>query len=205
MRKEIIQKCLKEFQRQGIRKMTLKEIAGELGVSTKTVYKYFPDKESLVMACVDTHYEQLYQNLMVVLDKPGNPLISLFRIWIEASQLDFGTTHIFYADLNYYYPKVQDRVLKKNEDKFSKPILGLMEKAREKGLTRKEIHPAVALEACGSIYSLLTRTTGFKKFKMNPFELAENTIAVYLRGLCTSKGLRELDAHKTDISFIHKS
>ena len=205
MREEIIQKCLKEFQRHGIRKMTLSQIAGELGMSTKTVYKFFPDKESLVKACVDAHYGQLYQNFVAVLKQHGNPLISLFRIWIDACELDFGTTHIFYADLNYYYPKVQDQVFKKNEDKFNKPVLELIVKAKEKGLLRKEIHPAVALEACASIYSLLTRTTGFKKFKMSPFELAENTIAVYLRGLCTSKGLRELEAHKTEISFTNKS
>jgi len=51
MKSEIIETSLQQFLTHGIRKMTVKEIIAPLGISTKTVYKYFANKEALLEEC----------------------------------------------------------------------------------------------------------------------------------------------------------
>ena len=202
-RESIIQKSIAEFQKHGVRKMTLQQLAGKLGISTKTVYKHFADKETLLTSCLEVHYALLYDRLIQDISSDESPVLKLFRIWIGALTLDFGTSHLFYEDLNYYYPAAQDRILKKYREKFSGPVLRVMDEGMDKGLFREELVPAVVLEASGAIYRLLTRTTQFKRFRLDPFRLAENTIGVYLRGLCTVKGLQELKSIHFPESFIN--
>jgi len=47
-------------------------------------------------------------------------------------------------------------------------------------------------EVIGVLYSSITRTGQFRKYKLTTFALIQNTIDAYLRGICTEKGLKEL-------------
>lgn len=47
-RKELLEKCFHLFSRKGYSKATMREIAEEIGVSTGTLYHYFPTKESIL-------------------------------------------------------------------------------------------------------------------------------------------------------------
>lgn len=47
-RKELLNKCLNLFSKIGYGNVTMREIARELGVSTGTLYHYFPDKQNIL-------------------------------------------------------------------------------------------------------------------------------------------------------------
>lgn len=47
-RREILDKCFDLFSSRGYSNITMKEIAAEAGVSTGTLYHYFPTKESIL-------------------------------------------------------------------------------------------------------------------------------------------------------------
>lgn len=197
---EIAEKCLQRFMRMGIRKMTLLKIVAPLGISTKTVYKYFPGKEALLEYCLDLHYGRLLKGIQPILHS-GSPVIQLFQIWIHATRADFGASHTFYHDLNYYYPRLQDKMIRKHAKTTSQPLLDTFEAGIAEGFFRKELQPAVVLEGIGVIYTALTRTDRFVRYKLAPFILATNTVEVFLRGICTTKGLAELEANKEKTSF----
>jgi AcrR family transcriptional regulator len=201
MRKEIIVKSLAEFKKNGIRKMTVQQLAAQLGISTKTLYKHFHDKEKLLEACMTLYYSQLHGEILEVLALPYSPAVRLIRLWIGATKLDFGTTHVFFGELNYYYPALQDKIIRKYEKKFGAPILMLIDEGIDKGFFRKELNASLILQGCASIYSLLTRTSDFKKFRVDGFLLAENIMGSYFRGLCTKKGLQEIDKNQELTSF----
>jgi AcrR family transcriptional regulator len=47
-RREMLQKCFSLFSGKGYSAVTMKEIAAEIGVSTGTLYHYFPTKENML-------------------------------------------------------------------------------------------------------------------------------------------------------------
>ena len=53
---KIVEVALEQFLKHGIRSMTIKKLIGPMGISTKTVYKYFSSKEDLLAECLRVLY-----------------------------------------------------------------------------------------------------------------------------------------------------
>jgi AcrR family transcriptional regulator len=199
MKEEIIETSLRQFLKHGIRKMTVQKLIGPMGISTKTVYKYFNDKEELLKHCLVKHYSELAKDFDIT--GGPNPVITILKLWHNAMELDFGVNHIFYHDLNYYYPRLQDSILQRFFKKRFSKLGELMEKGVRQDYFRNDIVPAMIPEVTSALYSSITRTDQFKKYKLTPGVLIQNTIEAYLRGVCTEKGLTEL---KRNYSLITK-
>ena len=60
-KERIIEVSLQQFLEHGIKQMTIQNLVEPLGLSTKTVYKYFADKEDLLKQCLFMHYTELYE------------------------------------------------------------------------------------------------------------------------------------------------
>jgi AcrR family transcriptional regulator len=197
VKEQIIEISLQQFLKHGIRKMTVQKLIEPLGISTKTVYKYFNDKEELLKHCLVKHYSELAKDFNLA---GSNPVITVLNLWHKAMELDFGVNHVFYHDLNYYYPQLQDSILLRFFKKRFSRLDELMKKGINQGFFRNDIVPAMIPEVTGALYSSITRTDQFKKYKLSPRVLMQNTIEAYLRGVCTEKGLKELKNY----SFVAK-
>ena len=64
-RKQILDKALRLFSKQGYRGTNIREIAEAAGLSTGNVYHLFPDKESIFRALLDRYF--------AILASPDNP------------------------------------------------------------------------------------------------------------------------------------
>jgi AcrR family transcriptional regulator len=194
MRQEIINTSLEGFLKNGIREMTVQKLVAPLGISTKTVYKYFSNKEDLLRECLSVHYSLLLKQTYITADRYPNPAIALENLWQRAFEIDFGVNRIFYHDLNHYYPELQDEILKKHGGKIETTIVKLIKEGMDKGYFLKNLQPRLIFEAMTVIYRSLTRTEDFRKFRVNPKDLVRQTVHIYLRGICTPKGLNELSS-----------
>ncbi len=196
MREDIIKISLAGFLRHGIRKMTVQNLVSPLGISTKTVYKYFKNKEDLLKECLALHYSTQIRELLESIEKCPNAVQAMATIWNQTIAADFGVAKSFYHDLNYYYPSLQDGILKKYENKISDTIVKLINGGVKEGYFIKGLNPSLALKAMTILYSSITRTDQYKNLRLSADTLAQQTVFVYLRGICTEKGLKELNSYK---------
>ena len=205
LKDQIIETSLQQFLKHGIRKMTVQKLVEPLSISTKTVYKYFTDKEDLLKICLTVHYQRLAKTITATSGNTSlSPVIILLQLWREAIQLDFGVNHIFYHDLNYYYPRLQDAVMKKVFKKYPIELKEILEDGQKKGYFRKNSITDVVLDAIEVLYANITRTGKFKGAGLSPVVILENTVEVFLRGLCTQKGLEELDQYNASKQLLEK-
>ncbi|MHB1651866.1 MAG: TetR/AcrR family transcriptional regulator [Desulfitobacteriaceae bacterium] len=58
MREKILMEAMRQILRLGLRKFTVEDIANELGMSKKTIYKCFSSKNEIISAVVDFVLEQ---------------------------------------------------------------------------------------------------------------------------------------------------
>jgi len=196
MKDKIIWIALQQFLRHGIRKTTVQKLIIQLGISTKTFYKYFNDKEDVLRHCLTRHYAGLSDQLVSLQNETNDPIVALVKLWHQAIELDFGVNHIFYHDLNHYYPELQDSVLQKFSKKTMSFLNHLTANCIRKGYLRKEIVPVLIPEVISILYSSITRTGRFKQFGLSTRTLMQNTIVAYIRGICTEKGLKVLNKNK---------
>jgi len=196
VREDIIKISLAGFLKNGIRKMTVQNLVSPLGISTKTVYKYFQNKEDLLKECLALHYSSQIRNMLESIEKCPNAVQAMITIWNLTIAADFGVAKTFYHDLNYYYPALQDGILKKYGSRISDTLINLLKGGIKEGYLIKDINPSLTLKAMTVLYSSITRTDQYKNLKLSANTLAEQTVFVYLRGICTEKGIKELDSHK---------
>ncbi|TFF34198.1 TetR/AcrR family transcriptional regulator [Mucilaginibacter psychrotolerans] len=192
-KEEIVESSLQQFLLRGIREMTVQQIINPLGISTKTVYKYFSGKEDLLEACLILHYQNLKVSFNKFTAAAMDPITRLSSILYKGIEEDFKAAPEFYHDLNYYYPKLQDKIMAKEMASYGRYLIQTMEEGVEQQLFRADTNPLVFMETIDILYRSLTRSTHFQKHQLSPFQLAANTITIYLRGACTATGVAILD------------
>lgn len=85
VRKQIISVAAEMFHQQGIRSVTMDDIAHRLCMSKRTLYQIFADKESLLLACVIQHEEEVIKQLEEVYNNTQMYLSSYY--WYLALNL----------------------------------------------------------------------------------------------------------------------
>jgi len=71
MRNRIIHSAMEQIQKYGFRKFTIGDIIADLGISTKTVYKYFKGKEDIISAVCTSFVETEKEKILKILESEG--------------------------------------------------------------------------------------------------------------------------------------
>jgi AcrR family transcriptional regulator len=201
---DILNTCLKYFLQHGIRKMSNEKLVALLGISTKTIYKYFQNKEKLLEEVLHLYHDQRYE-MLKSLPSDQNAVCLLFDIWHAAIETEPKVSKIFYQDLNYYYPKLAKKVELSISKKFSDKFIEIIERGIGEKVFRDDIVTGLVLEGIYALYVSIVREQQYKNFSASPLEVILNTMVVYFRGFCTDKGIKVLDKHISQFKTSQKN
>jgi AcrR family transcriptional regulator len=115
---EIIKTASLLFSQEGIRKTSVDSISQHCGISKKTFYQYFPDKETIIRDIVTNALSKIDNYIKVLLDASGDVVPELidFLKFIQCNISVF--TPIFISDLLKHYPNVNEVLLEYRRTKF---------------------------------------------------------------------------------------
>ena len=99
-KEEIIRATQELITRNGIRAVRVDEIAQTLGISKRTLYELFTDKDDLVGACLDAMSHQQQERIVACRKRRGgNPLQKVLRLTNEYIDNLYLVDHCFLADI----------------------------------------------------------------------------------------------------------
>lgn len=202
MKDEILQTSLKQFLKYGIREMSIQKLVAPLGISTKTVYKYFKNKEKLLEAALKLYYTDQF-SLWDEFSEGKDAASLLFDLWYTGLENECKVNKLFFDDLKYYYPEVEKKIEAGISKRVWESFTGIIQKGKEEAIFREDIKTEMILEAISCVYTAIARKGQFKKFRSPVNIIFLNTISVFIRGICTSKGIRELDQHIASLHIIN--
>ena len=134
-RKELLDKCFSIFARKGFSSVTMREIAAEIGVSTGTLYHYFPTKES-IMEHMFVHVQETNVAAFLSLTKDLETIPEKLDLFVEKWK-EFGD---FYRSVMLLSIDVLRNMSPENSEKifinFSNHYTGAL--ARELRITETE-------------------------------------------------------------------
>ena len=205
MKDKILKTAKDEFFKHGIQNIAIKNLIEPLGISTKTVYKYFKNKEMLLEQVLKLHYSEQIQLLESQSDE--QPVIPFFvRIWKNGFEREKGVNSKFFHDLHKYYPELEKKVERQIGKKIWMHFQRIVDKGIQQGAFLKDTLPEVLMESISVLYIASVRTDQFNKFGTTPFQILQNTVFIFIRGFCTLKGIQELDQHLQELDdFENKS
>jgi AcrR family transcriptional regulator len=194
MKEEILQTSLKQFLKYGIRDMSIQRLIEPLGISTKTVYKYFKNKEELLeetLSLFHAQHRETWKSKAAI----QSAVILFFDIWHTGIELEYNVNKAFFKDLHYYYPELLRKKEAELDKEYTQQFIQVIHKGIKQGVFQKAINPEIIFMGITVLYQAIVREDQFKKYRVSSNEILLNTLALYIRGFCTEKGIKELDNH----------
>src|SRR5579863_3806793 len=106
----ILEKAGDLFMRYGIRSITMDEIAAQLGISKKTIYQFFTDKDEMVAAVIDLEVAKNELECMQFRKESTDAVQQIF-LGIESMEelLQAMNPQILY-DLEKHHPRAYKKI-----------------------------------------------------------------------------------------------
>jgi len=176
-------------------------IAHELGMSKRTIYEKFRDKDTLLEYVIKRKAAKQKEIFFHLMDDSENVIEVIFRI-LETAFIQMRDTNPTYLmDLKKYHHKVFEKVCKRGDMRNSELSLAILRRGVEEGVFRDEINIDLVNEG---IHGFIDSTHTGDIFSGNRFgrmEILDNILFNYLRGICTSQGVRILDKYRTKLGI----
>ena len=174
------------FTKFGSKRFTMDELANELGISKKTIYKYFKSKEDLVVESVIFLIEDFKDDIKTIIDSQNEPITSIILIYKKAFEhlKHFKPSFIF--GLKKYYPKA-NTIFDDFRDSFTKTtIYNLLYEAKKLGIIKQEINLNLFCELYFKRFEEIAFKTNNLFDTYNNKELLNHLIIYNLRGITIS-------------------
>jgi len=165
-RKELLSCAIKKFTQLGSKHVSLDEIAQTLGISKKTIYTFYRNKEDLVTSSLESLLNEYKEKIDGIVacnsDDPVFCVVLIYKSGFEYLKY-FKPSFIF--GLEKYYPKAYKLFQNFTEELAFTTVYNLLKDAQNNG----QINPDVNLRLAVKIYFLRIDTVAFKK--KNLFDL----------------------------------
>ncbi len=193
IKQRIIEGAGNLFFSRGIRRVTMDELARDMGMSKRTIYEHFSDKTELLLA-MQVHYQKVHQRcLRDILEGSEHVMeviIGLLRYGLEAFN---NVNPLYLEDLRKFYPDIWEENIKKGRESNQKQMQELLERGKKEGLFRPDINSQLVARILYEQINLLHSDEAFPKDEFPRNELFENMFLNFARGISTPKGMKVLE------------
>jgi len=202
MENRILFKARDLMLRNGVKHVTMDDIANQLGMSKKTIYQFYKDKDALVMAVVNFELEEQSSKCQRTQDTADNAVHEMFMLLEDIQQMFKNMNPMTMNEIAKYYPEAFARI-QNHKDEFMHQIIKTnLIKGIEQGVYRKEIDPEIL-----SIYRLETSFIPFNPqlYPFSKFDIGKVTLQIienFIYGVMSLKGIELMEKYKLQEATI---
>ena len=191
-KERIVSLASSRFFQEGFSKITLDELASELAMSKKTLYKFFANKEDLLNTVVDRLMMEARQRLSSIMGSQKSFVEKLSEILTFLGQLVRRVSKPFQRDLQLHAPEVWTRVEEFRRLRITEVFGRLIDQGIDEGYIRRDINRRVFfLSYLGAIENVV-RPAVLTNESFSGHEAIEAIIRMFFEGILTTEGRQEL-------------
>jgi len=189
----IIQQAGRLFFQYGVKSISMDEVASSLGISKRTIYENFKDKEDLLLSYLKHEFEQRNQLVREFMEQCDN-VIEVFLHIMEIHKTASFVNVKFYEDVYKYYPRV-NAFLKNEHNKANDFLIKFLQKGIEQGVIRENLNVKVVAFLVEESTSVYIRASYLEKPPFSFSELTSTMMINFIRGISTEKGIKIVDEY----------
>lgn len=173
------------------------DIAREMGMSKKTLYQVVKDKNDLVEGVVELVKKWIIRFWQVFQDDSLNAIEQHCRQREVVKELHSQFNPTFSFDLKKYYPGFYRELNDWRKDVIFNSHVKNIEKGKEEGLYRSNVDAGIIakLIVAHHLYTFDPTNEIFDTTDIIDMNVVEQFYMYHLRGLCSAKGMKELEKH----------
>lgn len=189
MKKRIMESARLQFFKSGYTKVTTDEIATELGISKKTLYKHFPSKEKLLQEVMEMTMEELKGGVdRILLDTNIDFLEKLKRLMnFLGGQISKTFTLPFLHDIHRNAPEIWEKVEAFREKNIHTTFANLIQEGINQGIFRNDVHQHLLVLIYFTAIQNIINPEVLSQLPFSASEVFETIIKVIFEGILTDE------------------
>mgnify|MGYP000000914898 FL=1 len=189
LRERILVTATEAFASKGIKSITMDDIAAALGISKRTLYEVFSDKESLLKECILKAQSDREAYLQEVYEQSHNVLEVILAVFQKSIEVFHQTNKRFFEDIKKY-PKVYS-LMRDRQDSDSEKTMSFFKAGVEQGIFRSDVNFGIVNMLVKEQFDVLLNTDICNEYSF--IEVYESIMFTYIRGISTEKGAKVLE------------
>ncbi len=195
-RQRITEEAANMFRTYGIRAVTMDMLASQLGISKRTIYEIFRDKDELLQGVLKYMGEKQQEIIKKVFGESENIVEAIFTL------LDLMSAHFrkmspaFKFDMEKYHYDILNTLKENDRMPYYIDNAEMLRRGIREGIFRNDIDIDVTNNCIYGVMKLSVDKDKIGTGKLDKEILIKDFYLNYLRGISTSEGLRLIDFYE---------
>lgn len=196
IRERIRQKAQELFMQYGIRSVSMDDIATHLGMSKKTIYQYFSDKDELVDAVLDVEIEDMQCNCMDCSEQAQDAVHEIFLTLDHVEEQLRHINPIVLYDLEKFHFKTFQKFQQHKQKFLYRIFTNNIERGIREELYRPELQVDVMAKFRLDTIMIPFNIINFPPARYNVADVTREIIEHFVYGLASPKGYKLIQKYK---------
>ncbi len=190
MKEKIIKKATDMFLKLGFKSVTMDDIAGEMCISKKTIYKYFCNKEVLIEEGTAAIHNEVHNIIDEIVAKNYNAIEENFEIRKMFKEMFKSVNDSPIYQLKKHYPEIYTKMMANKLDDCNVMFGQNIRKGISQGLYRENLDVEKYIKFYYMLIFTINETIESEK---EALELELDALEYHTRAMATSAGIKELE------------
>jgi AcrR family transcriptional regulator len=197
---KILEVAYNLFLKQGYKSTTMDDIAQELSMSKKTLYKYFPGKMELLASCFDILKNRLSVKVETVVGNTYLPFTSKLKSMLSVTAKDLAPINAeLLTDLREHAPEIWNELQHYIKESAYLRFQRLIQEGKDKGYVNPQANISLIVFLYASAIQNLIDPKFLNQFpkemqenlNLRPSQLFDQVIQVIYQGVLTDEARKE--------------
>ncbi len=173
--------------------MTMDALAEKMGISKRTIYERFKDKDTLLYEVITYYKQQTTEEAHRLIDQSDNVIEALFRIIkISVSQVE-QMNPLFFHDFRKYHTRIYKQLSQPGDIRDFSITQNLLDTGIKQKVFRSDINIDIVNRALHELFELFGPESSLIQSGYRHKQMFDHIIIPYFRGISTEKGLKLLE------------
>ena len=183
-----LSKAAELFIDNGAKTVTMDEIAKEFGISKKTLYQKYKNKEELLEEVLKYKLEEVINRLQYLDDNIENAIERMFCRDEEIDKVSHSNNNILIRQLLRYYPTIFHKHMLNFSSKFSEVLVHNIEKGRQQGFYREDFNAEIYAKIFFQLVMSYDSSPYFDTDVIEREYFMQEALMLYLNAITNEKG-----------------
>ena len=184
------------FLKAGIKSVTMDDIAKHLGMSKKTIYQFFKDKNELVVALLKKKLQDDEDQMCDIIKQSGNVIEKMINMMKCSEEIFSRINPIVIHDLQKYHSDAWKQFQDFKSDVVMQTLQDLLTLGIKQGYIRPDIDVKIMARLRVAQVELGFNTYVFPVAEFNTWKVQQQVLEHFNYGICTLKGYKLLNEYK---------
>ena len=196
IKQRLLSIAMQEFMQYGFSRISMDDLALKMGMSKKTLYKYYPSKEEIVKAVLELRKQRVGELMSFIETKVpkhafGEKIVQVSQKVAESlSEIE---PHVMY-DLKKSFPLIFEDFDAFKKASIVKGFTAALNEGRASGVFRDDIPIELAVHMHLTLISTMMNPEYLATQHYTPLQVFNMILRCTMEGLCTNKGRSIVEA-----------